>query len=62
MTKTVTLAKTLPQVLKEMETSISGLRIEVEGWRRHTGSTGEFILLEIDRLLDKVKELKAVIK
>lgn len=50
---------TLAQRLRDLESSISGLRIEVEGWRMHTGSTGEFILIEIDRLISKFNEFKA---
>jgi hypothetical protein len=52
----------LVPLLKEFESSVGGLRIEVEGWRQHTGSTGEFIMLEIDRLLDKLHRLETAIQ
>jgi hypothetical protein len=54
--------KTPSQILKEVENSINGLRLEVEGLRMHTGSTGEFILISLEHLKSIVEELKKVIK
>lgn len=54
--------KPMAQVLEEVENSINGLRLEVEGLRMHTGSTGEFILISLDHLSNIVNELKAAIK
>jgi hypothetical protein len=54
-------AKTLPEVLVELESSVKGLRLEVEGWRMHTGSASHFMMVEIDRLIDVLKELKTLI-
>lgn len=54
--------KPMAQVLQEVENSINGLRLEVEGLRMHTGSTGEFILISLDHLSNIVNELKAAIK
>lgn len=54
--------KTMEQVLTEIDNSINGLRLEVEGLRMHTGSTGEFILISLEHLANIVKELKAATK
>ena len=54
--------KTTEQVLTEIDNSINGLRLEVEGLRMHTGSTGEFILISLEHLAHIVKELKAAAK
>jgi hypothetical protein len=51
--------KAVIQVLTEIENSIKGLRLEVEGLRMHTGSTGEFILLSLEHLSNMVKALKS---
>jgi hypothetical protein len=55
-------AKSLPEVLLELESSVKGLRLEVEGWRMHTGSASHFMMVEIDRLIDVLNELKGLIK
>jgi hypothetical protein len=52
----------MEQVLTEIDNSIKGLRLEVEGLRMHTGSTGEFILISLEHLTRIVKELKAATK
>lgn len=36
--------------------------MEVEGWRQHTGSTGEFILVALKDLHAAVNKLQAHIK
>lgn len=55
-------AKTLPDVLVELESSVKGLRLEVEGWRMHTGSASHFMMIEIDRLITVLQELRVLIK
>ena len=54
--------KTLIERIHEVENSINGLRLEVEGLRMHVGSTGEFILMSIEHLTSILDELKAQIK
>ena len=56
------MAKTLQQVVADLEASIKGLRMEVEGWRQHTGSASHFMLVEIDRLISELTELRCLIK
>lgn len=56
------MTKTTQEVLAEIDTSINGLRLEVEGLRMHTGSTGEFILISLEHLANIVKDLKAATK
>lgn len=48
--------------LEELKSSIKGLSMEVEGWRQHTGSTGEFILVALKDLHAAVNKLQAAIK
>jgi hypothetical protein len=55
-------AKTLPQVLLDLETSVRGLRLEVEGYRTHIGSSTEFMMIEIERLIGVLHELRSLIK
>lgn len=54
--------KTLPEVLAEIEVSISGLRLEVEAWRIHTGSASHFMLCEIERLIEMLESIKKTIQ
>ena len=54
--------KLLPDVLKDLTCSLDGLRVEVEGWRKHTGSTGYFLLVAVEDLIKRVDELKAALK
>jgi hypothetical protein len=39
-------------MLEEILSSVRGLRLEVEGYRQHVGSSTEFILIELDRLIE----------
>ena len=55
-------AQTLPEVLLNLESSVRGLRLEVEGYRTHMGSSTEFMLIEIDRLINVLTELRGLIK
>lgn len=55
------MTKTLPEVLAEIEVSISGLRLEVEGYRNHVGSSTHFMLCEIDRLITMLDNIKRTI-
>ena len=55
-------AEDFAQKIMEVEITINGLRREVEGWRQHTGSAEHFILLEIDRLIVILNDLKGTIK
>ena len=48
--------------LEQLLQSIKGLRLEVEGWRVHTGSTGEFLLNAVEDLIKMVDELKRALK
>jgi hypothetical protein len=41
---------------------VNGLSIEVEAWRVHTSSTGDFLLREVEQLIIVVNELKAKIQ
>jgi hypothetical protein len=58
--------KTLHDKLIDLSTSIKGLRTEVESWRKHTSSSSDFIMIELEALtrsLDNfLKELKRKIK
>lgn len=47
--------------LEELKNSIKGLSMEVEGWRQHTGSTGEFILVALKDMLAAVVKLEKAI-
>lgn len=38
--------------------SVNGLRLEVEGWRTHTGSTGYFLSSSVEKLVTTVTQLK----
>lgn len=49
-------AKTDQEMLAEILESIQGLRLEIERWRQHVGSGEHFMLVEIDRLIDLLKE------
>lgn len=44
--------------LTDIHLTVQGLSREVELWRVHTASTGDFILREIEELLNSVKALK----
>lgn len=44
--------------LDDIAVTVKGLRREVEGWRIHMGSASEFVLIEIDRLIGVLNELK----
>lgn len=44
--------------LNEIQHTVQGLSREVELWRVHTSTTGDFILREIEELLNSVKALK----
>lgn len=46
------------QTIAEVQVTVKGLRLEVEGWRQHVGSSGEFVLVELDRLIGILNELK----
>lgn len=48
----------LTKRLSELATSVGGLRVEVEGWRQHTGSTGEFLILAVERLAREIQDLR----
>lgn len=43
--------------LAKLAESIKGLRIEVEAWRTHTGSTGYFLQVAVEDLIKVVNEL-----
>lgn len=43
--------------LKRLTETIAGLRLEVEGWRKHTGSTGYFLQVALEDLIKAVHEL-----
>lgn len=43
--------------LQKLRASVNGLRIEVEGWRNHTGSTGYFLVTAVEDLLKAVDAL-----
>lgn len=47
--------------LEELKNNIKGLSMEVEGWRQHTGSTGEFILVALKDMLAAVVKLEKAI-
>lgn len=57
---------TLLEKMVTLQATVTGLRTEVEAWRTHTSSTGDFILREVDVLLialtDFLNELKLQIK
>lgn len=55
-------AKTIEDIVNEFRSSVRGLRMEVEGYRQHVGSSSEFILIEIDRMINLLNELKGLIK
>jgi hypothetical protein len=55
-------AKTLAEVLLDLESSVKGLRLEVKGYRTHMGSSTEFMLIEIERLISVLQELRTLIK
>jgi hypothetical protein len=55
-------AKTLGEVLLDLESSVRGLRLEVEGMRTHVGSSTEFLMIEVDRLISVLEELRKLIK
>jgi hypothetical protein len=46
------------EAANELEVSVKGLRKEVEGWRNHVDADSHFMLVELDRLIDLVRELK----
>lgn len=48
--------------LEEIKNSLKGLSMEVEGWRQHTGSTGEFILVALKDMLNAVNKLQKAIE
>jgi hypothetical protein len=50
------------KMIEALSASVAGLRLEVEGWRIHTGSTGYFLLTAIEDVGHRVDELKAMIK
>lgn len=52
----------LISILREVSASVQGLRSELEGWRQHTASTGEFIMIEIDHLIAQLSQLEAALK
>jgi hypothetical protein len=54
--------ESIAQELKGLEQQIRGLRIEVEHWRMHTGSTGEFVLSALDGVSRALEALKGKIK
>lgn len=45
--------------LQKLRASVDGLRLEVEGWRNHTGSTGYFLVTAVEDLLKAVDQLTA---
>jgi hypothetical protein len=55
-------AKTLQEVITDLQSSVRGLRLEVESYRIHVGSSSEFMLIEIDRLIQVLMELKGLIQ
>lgn len=55
-------AKTIEEVVDEFRTTVRGLRLEVEGYRQHVGSSSEFMLIEIERLQCLLNELRSIIK
>ncbi len=50
--------KLLLMKLTEIQHSIKGLLMQVEGWRVHTSSMGDFIIAEVEELQRAVAELK----
>jgi hypothetical protein len=45
-----------------IQVTIKGLMLQVEGWRVHTSSMGDFILHEIEELEKTVVELKSTLQ
>lgn len=45
----------------EMSNVVRGLRMEIEGWRQHTGSTGEFLIVAVENLNKAIRELAIAI-
>jgi hypothetical protein len=50
--------KPIAEAIADVEITLRGLRLEVEGWRQHTGSAEHFMLIEIDRLIGILEEIK----
>lgn len=44
--------------ITEIQHTIKGLVMQIEGWRVHTSSMGDFILAEVEELQRAVAELK----
>ena len=55
MTETETL---LIAKITEIQYTIKGLMIQIEGWRTHTSSVSDFLLREVEELQRIVTELK----
>jgi hypothetical protein len=54
--------QSVPLLLNELIINMKGLRKEVEAWRVHTSSGGEFILGVLDSQIGVIEELKAGLK
>lgn len=44
----------LIESIREFKNSIKGLSMEVEGWRQHTSTNGEFVLITLRDILVKL--------
>jgi hypothetical protein len=54
--------KVIAHEIERLTDHIKGLRLEVEGWRMHVGSTGYFIQIAIEDLQKAVAELDKLVK
>lgn len=52
----------MKEVLQEIDANIRGLRLEVEGWRKHTSSNGTFVMDQLDELERILKQLRDKLK
>jgi hypothetical protein len=55
------LEKRVSEDVSKLSQAIKGLRVEVEAWRTHTGSTGYFLQVAVEDLIRVVDELKTAL-
>ena len=48
--------------ITELRQLVQGLHLAVKGWREHTSSNGDFMLVELEHINDSINELIQKIK
>lgn len=48
--------------VRDLSATVNGMRLEVEGWRQHSSSTGYFLQIAVEDLLKAVNELTVYIE